>query len=597
MMYKGGIFGVIYLFFTIYTATAATVYVPDNYNSIQDAIDAAVPGDTIIVRPGTYTENIDFLGKAITVQSEQGAGITIIDGNQAGSVVTFSNNEGSGSLLQGFTITNGTGTFDPVWVLYFGGGIYCSGSSPTISECTVTGNSADSGGGIFCTAASSPGIDNNTISDNTVTGDGGGIFCDQSSHAAVTNNVITGNQATDLIYSSNGGGIYCFESDMTISGNTISDNSARSNGGGIYCAFHSSTLIERNTISGNVSTNTNGGGGGVYCTSSSPLISKNGIIENSAIYGGGVFVSYQSYPTIIDNVLSENISYYDGGGIKCHFKASMAVINNILADNSSGGFGGGISISDHCTSAVVLNNTVTGNTASEGGGISIRDNSSATVTNTISWTNCAQTGPEIYVGSSPALMNISYSDVEGGQASAHVEAGCTLVWGMGMIDADPLFVAPGLPNSRDYHLTYLSPCKDGGDESAAGMPSEDNEGDPRVVEGDVDMGADEFSVHLYCTGNLTPGGQVEIMIVGIPSTSPAVMALGSGVLDPPQYIPPYGDLYLAPPCQKYWLGSIPANGVLVAAGRIPVQWNAGEEYPVQALVGLELTNLMIMKIE
>jgi len=76
-----------------------TLNVPGDYATIQGAIDAAVNGDTVLVAPGTYVENIDFLVKAITVKSSSGAEATVIDGGNPpdpdfGSVVTFSNGEG-----------------------------------------------------------------------------------------------------------------------------------------------------------------------------------------------------------------------------------------------------------------------------------------------------------------------------------------------------------------------------------------------------------------------------------------------------------------------------------------------------------------------
>ena len=80
-------------------AASSTIHVPDDYATIQEAVDAAIDGDTIIVRPGTYFEIIDFLGKAVTVQSEFGPDVTIIDGNQSGSIVTFQSGEGSDSIL------------------------------------------------------------------------------------------------------------------------------------------------------------------------------------------------------------------------------------------------------------------------------------------------------------------------------------------------------------------------------------------------------------------------------------------------------------------------------------------------------------------
>ncbi len=90
----------------------ATVHVPQDQPTIQAGIDAANAGDTVLVSPGTYNELIDFKGKAITVTSGAtgvaGATQTIINGGSAdGPVVTFANKEGTGAVLNGFTVQNG----------------------------------------------------------------------------------------------------------------------------------------------------------------------------------------------------------------------------------------------------------------------------------------------------------------------------------------------------------------------------------------------------------------------------------------------------------------------------------------------------------
>ncbi len=238
------------------------------YTSIQAAINAAVSGeDTVLVHDGTYVENISFSGKAITVKSANGAASTIIDGNGSGTVVTFSSGEGSGSVLDGFTITNGyvsggwgggilcyyyssptiTNCIITGNTAYHGGGIDCeSNSSPTIINCTISGNTGYVGGGIFCKSASSPTITNCTISGNTGTAHSGAIGCDSGCNPIISNCILSGNTAGA------GGGIYSYLSSPTIINCTISGNTATNNGGGIYCESNSSASVKNTILWGDV---------------------------------------------------------------------------------------------------------------------------------------------------------------------------------------------------------------------------------------------------------------------------------------------------------------------------------------------------------
>ena len=104
-------------------AVADILHVPGDFPTIQEAIDAAVDGDEVEVHPGTYFEAIDFLGKAIRVYSTDGRDVTIIDAQQTGSVVTCGSGEGSDTVLDGFTITGGTGTDLFGTGVLFGGGM------------------------------------------------------------------------------------------------------------------------------------------------------------------------------------------------------------------------------------------------------------------------------------------------------------------------------------------------------------------------------------------------------------------------------------------------------------------------------------------
>ncbi len=218
------------VFFTA-IADAATLEVGEGkpYTSIQAAITDAVAGDTVLVYDGTYVEQINFMGKAITVKSMNGAASTIIDGNAGGTVVTFINGEGSGSVLDGFTITNGNSGSN-------GGGVLCGASSPIITNCIITGNKAGSIGGGMYFGASSPIITNCKITENTASTYGGGIFSGNSS-PTILNCIITGNTA-----SVDGGGIYCGSSSPGITNCTITGNTAGNTGGAIFGGGSSPTI-------------------------------------------------------------------------------------------------------------------------------------------------------------------------------------------------------------------------------------------------------------------------------------------------------------------------------------------------------------------
>ncbi|MBC2695351.1 MAG: hypothetical protein HF982_08775 [Desulfobacteraceae bacterium] len=255
-------------------ALAVTWYIPDSYPTIQGALDDenVIAGDEVVVRDGTYFENINFNGKAITLRSENGADTTIIDGGGDGSVVTFNSYEGENSVLNGFTIQNG--------VAHSGGGIYCYYASPTITNCTVKGNTANTnhGGGIYCTL-SSPAITNCTIIENTANGSGGGILCEYDCYPTITNCKISGNAC----YNGNGGGVHFANSSNVIVTNCIiSGNTASNDGGGVQC-YRASPIIINCTITGNASS----WGGGILCYWSSATVINGVIWGNKASSSNG----------------------------------------------------------------------------------------------------------------------------------------------------------------------------------------------------------------------------------------------------------------------------------------------------------------------
>lgn len=210
-------------------AFSATLHVPAQYPTIQDGIDAAATGDVVMVAPGDYKENLDYLGKAITVVSSNGPEVTTIRNTLLwASVIKFETKEGLDSVIEGFTLTDGTGTDYYHLGGLLGGAILCLGTSPTIRNNIIVDNSAYFGGGIECIQGASPHILSNIIMNNSIPfQSGGGIDIYDNSHPLIKGNIIAGNDA--IIQ---GGGIALWEGCQPyIVHNTICNNDAPEGGG------------------------------------------------------------------------------------------------------------------------------------------------------------------------------------------------------------------------------------------------------------------------------------------------------------------------------------------------------------------------------
>lgn len=222
---------------------ARILNVPDDFDTIQAGIDAAEEGDTVLVQPGIYEENIDFIGKAIAVFGDfDDPSNVIIDGSERGSVVTFSHDEPEGAMLLGFTIRNGFNEN--------GGGILCNGiARPVLKHLIVTSNRAEvCGGGICALDGSHPSLSSSIIEIDSACS-GGGIY--YSGDAALDLYSVT---VCDNFASNMGGGIFGrTTSQMNISHVSIVNNYAGSIGGGYYHWQYEGVapLMEFVTISGN----------------------------------------------------------------------------------------------------------------------------------------------------------------------------------------------------------------------------------------------------------------------------------------------------------------------------------------------------------
>ncbi|MBC8478330.1 T9SS type A sorting domain-containing protein [bacterium] len=272
---------------------AAVHHVPEQYNTIQTAIDASLTGDTVLVAPGNYGENINFNGRLITVGSHflttgDSSFVlqTSIDGNQDGSTVAFNHQEDSTALLTGFTITNGSALR--------GGGIYCLVSGPTLRRLILSGNQAESGGGIACLSAS-PRLEQVVIQNNIATEGGGGFYLTGPISAPLFAEVILrGNQAL------NGGGLQIHNSSPNLAGLIVQENSA-DQGGGIHC-YLAQTQLQLSQVIGNSAA----AGAGIYCLGSELTLDHLTIADNEALWGGGISFDDISSANILNTILRNN---------------------------------------------------------------------------------------------------------------------------------------------------------------------------------------------------------------------------------------------------------------------------------------------------
>jgi hypothetical protein len=309
---------------------ATIINIPDDQTTIQAGIDASVNGDTVLVQPGLYVENINFNGHCIVLGSlflttgdASYISNTIIDGDSAGSVITLVNYEHH-TYVFGFTIQYGYST-------YMGGGILVEYSDPIISNNII--------------------INNKVLAE--INGNGGGIACNYS-NAIIQYNSISFNNVSNC-----GGGIYCKSSNATIKGNNIKNNDGPEAGGGICCVTHNPIIID-NYIANNVASYIyDASGGGIYYIGfDNPIISNNTIKGNIAQLGAGMYLKLILHPTVSNNIIYENIASNRGGGIWGGGDEYMNYKNNIIFNNEAY-FGGGLYCSNICqfTNNIIRNNS------------------------------------------------------------------------------------------------------------------------------------------------------------------------------------------------------------------------------------------------
>ena len=332
-----------------------------DYRTINDALAAANHGDSILVYPGVYYQDVDIQGVDASVVSLGAAEVTVIAGSTYGVYM----DGGEATTLEGFTIWAGSygtyivsssPTFEACWFRfnYSYSAYNYHYSNPTYRNCLFEENSGSYP--FYSYYYVDLTVDGCTFRDNTAT-HGGGMYIDSYCDVDVTNSVFDGNVA-----SSHAGAIYGYYSELNVEGCTFSDNS------GYYGtislnSMSSPALIDGNTFAGNYGYY----GGALYSYDTQAHVSHNLLNGNEASYGGGLYLDYYSHLLVANNTLVGNEATTYGGGVYASYYLGAALVNNIIANSSDGA---GI-YSDYDAESVrlyIANNDVYGNYDGEYGG-------------------------------------------------------------------------------------------------------------------------------------------------------------------------------------------------------------------------------------
>lgn len=426
----------------------STWYVPDDFATIQDGIDGATNGDTVIVRDGIYTERIVLNGRAITLISENGSGTTTISGSGlGGSVVTVQNGEGPDTVIEGFTITQGYADFGGGVVIYDssptlrnnlissnhcnydGGGVYAEYGEVNIESCTFISNSSSNnyveGGGAFFKAMTGS-ISNCVFQGNSLSGTdskGGGISMSGST-LFISNSSFIYNRSND------GGAIYQTGGDLSIDGGSFQSNSTnRSYGYGGAIVLIGRALIENTVFDSNSAANSSSGGA-IYAVGSAgiDIFNCEFVNNNSDVHGGAI--DAEGLVTIDDCIFDTNESR-EGNAISLRADAVVAVEDSEFVNNGSASVSsyGAIYLYDYNTELQLSRSSFVGNSSASGGAIFNGRSNQCIITDCSFKSNSASdNGGAIYSTDIITLDNcllVGNSSSQGGAIWSG--SGCTLI--------------------------------------------------------------------------------------------------------------------------------------------------------------------------
>lgn len=303
------------------------VRVPQEFPTIQEAIDFAPSNGVVLVGPGTYYEAINLAGKVLHVRSVDGPLETVIDATGVGTaVITANSGEGIDTIIEGFTITGGSSSA--------GGGMHNNGTSPKIVNCHFVGNNSTGNGGGMYNLSSHPTVINSMFADNSASGLGGGMF-----NAGGSSPTLTGTQFINNVGTGNGGGMFTTGGDLIVTDCIFDGNTTNGSGGGMFNFSNSSATIVDTVFTGNIA---GGNGGGLMNQSDSVATIANCRFESNEVgsLGGGLLNLSGSHAVISESVFSTNVAGI-GGGIANAAEGVLELVDCSFEANHAG-VGGGL---------------------------------------------------------------------------------------------------------------------------------------------------------------------------------------------------------------------------------------------------------------
>lgn len=446
------------------------------FSTLQGAIDASAPGDTILVATGLYrgegNRALSFEDKAITLRSEGGPERCVIDCEGVASAFALASGC-PGLTLDGFTITNGRGAPS-------GGAIQAVGVGRlTVLNCTFRGNEAidGDGGAVLASECHAEFRHCAFESNGALDKHGGAVFV--SGYVVLDDCRFVNNSGR------HGGALAAEFCHATFCRCTFESNTARGNGGAIDLDDGHDALLEDCRFANN---SAQSGGGALYDNDSDLTFRRCGFFGNQALYGGAVYNGRGSRSSMTNCVLSGNVAEYEGGGARL--------------------WGDG---------ATLLHCTVHANTSRYGGGLSFDPDKQdrARMYGTIVWGNQDETGQTDFAQIAGTDPDTLYCCIQDWPAADTV------------IADDPLFAdALGLDGQAgtmddDLALRAGSPCIDAGFLDTASWPFDrDYSGRDRLLGSVVDIGAHEFGAGESNEGSLLPCESIPVVISEVLAHSP-----------------------------------------------------------------------------